>query len=225
MAIFLHVKEWILYHIYELFVHARDIVFIGWYLWLGYVGLVNQAMTCYLNSLLQTLYMTPEFRNAIYRFVWFYVVFTTDAHRQLYRQIWILLTSCVLADLYWLFVGLLRPPIHFDRLTVIIKTGSLVNHNHRHLHCDCCYCTTGFFVCRSFFTHCSRPKCSNCSCPSHPLISITLCSQATFDTCQELTSRLHASQWKRQCHRLGRLMSSDVETTHCRPTVRHVFSL
>lgn len=32
-----------------------------------YVGLVNQAMTCYLNSLLQTLYMTPEFRNAVYR--------------------------------------------------------------------------------------------------------------------------------------------------------------
>jgi len=37
----------------------------------GYVGLVNQAMTCYLNSLLQTLYMTPEFHNAIYRSVWF----------------------------------------------------------------------------------------------------------------------------------------------------------
>jgi len=34
----------------------------------GYVGLVNQAMTCYLNSLIQTLYMTPEFRNAIYKF-------------------------------------------------------------------------------------------------------------------------------------------------------------
>ncbi|KAL5010194.1 hypothetical protein ScPMuIL_012499 [Solemya velum] len=32
-----------------------------------YVGLVNQAMTCYLNSLVQTLFMTPEFRNAIYR--------------------------------------------------------------------------------------------------------------------------------------------------------------
>lgn len=32
-----------------------------------YVGLVNQAMTCYLNSLIQTLYMTPEFRNAIYK--------------------------------------------------------------------------------------------------------------------------------------------------------------
>ena len=34
---------------------------------LGFCGLVNQAMTCYLNSLLQSLYMTPEFRNAIYR--------------------------------------------------------------------------------------------------------------------------------------------------------------
>ncbi|GFY64316.1 ubiquitin carboxyl-terminal hydrolase 47 [Trichonephila inaurata madagascariensis] len=33
----------------------------------GLVGLVNQAMTCYLNSLLQTLFMTPEFRNALYR--------------------------------------------------------------------------------------------------------------------------------------------------------------
>ena len=36
----------------------------------GYVGLINQAMTCYLNSLLQTLYMTPEFRNAIYRWIY-----------------------------------------------------------------------------------------------------------------------------------------------------------
>lgn len=33
----------------------------------GFVGLVNQAMTCYLNSLIQTLFMTPEFRNAMYR--------------------------------------------------------------------------------------------------------------------------------------------------------------
>ena len=32
-----------------------------------FVGLINQAMTCYLNSLLQTLYMTPEFRNALYK--------------------------------------------------------------------------------------------------------------------------------------------------------------
>lgn len=30
------------------------------------MGLVNQAMTCYLNSLLQALFMTPEFRNALY---------------------------------------------------------------------------------------------------------------------------------------------------------------
>ncbi|BFZ09544.1 hypothetical protein BsWGS_12583 [Bradybaena similaris] len=35
----------------------------------GYLGLVNQAMTCYLNSLLQTLFMTPEFRNALYRWI------------------------------------------------------------------------------------------------------------------------------------------------------------
>jgi ubiquitin carboxyl-terminal hydrolase 47 len=33
----------------------------------GLVGLINQAQTCYLNSLLQTLYMTPEFRNGLYR--------------------------------------------------------------------------------------------------------------------------------------------------------------
>lgn len=32
----------------------------------NFVGLVNQAMTCYLNSLLQALFMTPEFRNALY---------------------------------------------------------------------------------------------------------------------------------------------------------------
>ncbi len=34
---------------------------------IGYTGLINQAMTCYLNSLVQSLYMTPEFRNGIYR--------------------------------------------------------------------------------------------------------------------------------------------------------------
>uniref|UniRef100_A0A8D8T3H7 Ubiquitin carboxyl-terminal hydrolase 47 n=1 Tax=Cacopsylla melanoneura TaxID=428564 RepID=A0A8D8T3H7_9HEMI len=33
----------------------------------SFVGLVNQAMTCYLNSLIQALFMTPEFRNAVYR--------------------------------------------------------------------------------------------------------------------------------------------------------------
>lgn len=34
---------------------------------INYRGLVNQAMTCYLNSLLQALFMTPEFRNALYK--------------------------------------------------------------------------------------------------------------------------------------------------------------
>lgn len=38
----------------------------------GFAGLMNQyylcrGATCYLNSLLQALYMTPEFREAIYR--------------------------------------------------------------------------------------------------------------------------------------------------------------
>lgn len=32
-----------------------------------YRGLSNQGATCYLNSLLQALYMTPEFRSAIYK--------------------------------------------------------------------------------------------------------------------------------------------------------------
>ena len=40
-------------------------------------------------------------------------------------------------------VGLLRPPIHFDWLTVIKKT------NCRHLRCAHCHCTTRRFACRS----------------------------------------------------------------------------
>lgn len=32
-----------------------------------FVGLTNQGATCYMNSLLQTLYMTPEFRSEIYK--------------------------------------------------------------------------------------------------------------------------------------------------------------
>ena len=33
-----------------------------------FTGLKNQGATCYMNSLLQTLFMTPEFRNALYRY-------------------------------------------------------------------------------------------------------------------------------------------------------------
>lgn len=33
----------------------------------NFAGIMNQGATCYLNSLLQSLYMTPEFRNAVYR--------------------------------------------------------------------------------------------------------------------------------------------------------------
>lgn len=35
-----------------------------------FVGLSNQGATCYMNSLLQTLYMTPEFRREIYKWIY-----------------------------------------------------------------------------------------------------------------------------------------------------------
>lgn len=34
----------------------------------GFVGLLNQGATCYMNSLLQAHFMTPEFRNFIFSF-------------------------------------------------------------------------------------------------------------------------------------------------------------
>ena len=36
----------------------------------SYTGLSNQGATCYMNSLLQTLFMTPEFLSRIYQWRW-----------------------------------------------------------------------------------------------------------------------------------------------------------
>ena len=36
----------------------------------GCVGINNQGATCYMNSLLQALYMTPELRYALYSWRW-----------------------------------------------------------------------------------------------------------------------------------------------------------
>lgn len=35
-----------------------------------YIGLSNQGATCYMNSLLQTLFMTPEVRGHIFSYVY-----------------------------------------------------------------------------------------------------------------------------------------------------------
>ncbi|KAA3675624.1 ubiquitin carboxyl-terminal hydrolase 47 [Paragonimus westermani] len=42
-----------------------------------FAGLINSGMTCYMNSLLQTLFMTPEFRNALY--LWRFEGTSTEA--------------------------------------------------------------------------------------------------------------------------------------------------
>jgi ubiquitin carboxyl-terminal hydrolase 47 len=40
-------------------------------MWEGnYKGLPNMGATCYINSLLQTLFMTPEFRDGIYQWTY-----------------------------------------------------------------------------------------------------------------------------------------------------------
>lgn len=33
----------------------------------GFIGLENQGATCYLNSLLQSMYMTPELRHGLFK--------------------------------------------------------------------------------------------------------------------------------------------------------------
>lgn len=35
-----------------------------------YLGLSNQGATCYMNSAIQTLFMTPEFRRSVYAWVY-----------------------------------------------------------------------------------------------------------------------------------------------------------
>ena len=36
----------------------------------NYKGIANIGATCYINSFLQTLFMTPEFRDGIYRWTY-----------------------------------------------------------------------------------------------------------------------------------------------------------
>ncbi|CAL4084063.1 unnamed protein product [Meganyctiphanes norvegica] len=72
----------------------------------GYVGLVNQAMTCYLNSLLQTLFMTPEFRNALYH--WEFKGTEDDASKNI---------PCQLQRLFLLLQTVNRSAIETTNLT------------------------------------------------------------------------------------------------------------
>lgn len=60
----------------------------------GFTGLINQGATCYLNSLIQSLYMIPEFRSALYQFE-----YRQDSHgseeRCLTRQVRILIAHII----------------------------------------------------------------------------------------------------------------------------------
>lgn len=44
-----------------------EIIYYMHFFSIGYVGLKNQGATCYMNSLLQTLYFTNQLRKAVYK--------------------------------------------------------------------------------------------------------------------------------------------------------------
>lgn len=64
----------------------------------GFVGLSNQGATCYLNSLIQSLFMTYELRKGLYQ--WEYNAAKYEA-----------VDECVPAQLQRLFIAL---QVHFD---------------------------------------------------------------------------------------------------------------
>lgn len=49
----------------------------------GFVGLSNQSATCYMNSLIQTLFTSPEFRTGLYKWN---CEFTYQKYLQNYRE-------------------------------------------------------------------------------------------------------------------------------------------
>ncbi len=74
----------------------------------GFVGLTNQGATCYLNSLVQALYMTPDFRHALFtRFA-----YDARVHGRaefcipLQLQVWVVSISCILLCVFVCFCGI-----------------------------------------------------------------------------------------------------------------------